>query len=92
MLPSLAQTAELLNDVPLLLRVKAFYDNGLCEMRDEIGWSPELAREPQTEHGECNNTGDIFTRGQSAWCSAATAMDHPGADLTFFQPLSPDDS
>jgi hypothetical protein len=57
---SLAQLAELLGDISLLMRVKAFYDNGLWEMRDEIGWSPEIVGQRDTDHGEANNTGDIL--------------------------------
>ena len=58
-LSSLAQLAELLDDVPLLMRVKAFHDNGLWRMRDELGWSPEgIGR--RTDDGEMNNTGDIL--------------------------------
>lgn len=57
---SLAQLADLLNDSDLLMRVKAFYDNGLWKMRDEIGWSPESALQKGSDHGEANNTGDIL--------------------------------
>jgi hypothetical protein len=60
-LSSLAQLAELLDDLPLLLRVKAFYDNGLWQMRDAIGWSPEVTTAPGNQgRGEANNTGDIL--------------------------------
>ena len=62
-LSSLAQMAELTGDCSVMNRVKAFYDNGLRECRDEIGWSLEttdqLAR-VQSEHGEGNNTGDML--------------------------------
>jgi len=62
-LSSLAQMAELTNDHSLMNRVKAFYDNGLWQLRDEIGWSFEevtgsLAK--NSDHGEGNNTGDIL--------------------------------
>ncbi len=57
---SLAQLADLLGDVSLLMRVKVFYDKGLWEMRDEIGWSPEIISQQGTDHGEANNTGDIL--------------------------------
>lgn len=57
---SLAQLADLLGDGSLLLRVKAFYDNGLWKMRDEIGWSPESIGQKDSDHGEANNTGDIL--------------------------------
>jgi len=58
-LSSLAQLADLLDDTPLLMRVKAFYDNGLWQMRDELGWSPESIGR-KTDDGEMNNTGDIL--------------------------------
>ena len=57
---SLAQLADLLEDAALMTCVKAFYDNGLWEMRDEIGWSPESVSQKGTDHGEANNTGDIL--------------------------------
>jgi hypothetical protein len=59
-LSSLAQLADLLQDMALLSRVKAFYDNGLQCMRDELGWSPETTTQTGTDHGEANNTGDIL--------------------------------
>ena len=59
-LSSLAQLADLLGDASLAMRVKAFYDNGLWSMRDEIGWSPELVTQEDSDHGEANNTGDIL--------------------------------
>ena len=57
----LAQLAELLRDAPLLDRVKAFYDNGLRQIRDALGWVIEKAdREGNNaDLGEVNNTGDI---------------------------------
>ena len=58
-LSSLAQLADLLDDMPLLTRVKAFYDNGLWQMRDEQGWSPEIIGR-KTDDGEMNNTGDML--------------------------------
>ena len=57
---SLAQLADLLEDAALMTRVKVFYDNGLWEMRDEIGWSSESVFQQDTDHGEANNTGDIL--------------------------------
>lgn len=58
---SLAQLADLLQDAPLLNRVKAFYDNGLWDMRDQIGWSIEVTDgENNSGRGEANNTGDIL--------------------------------
>lgn len=60
-LSSLTQLAELLNDAALMIRVKAFYDNGLWQMRDAIGWSPEVTFSPNNQgRGEGNNTGDIL--------------------------------
>ena len=58
---SLAQLADLLQDTPLMARVKAFYDNGLWELRDQIGWSIEVS-DPATTclRGESNNSGDIL--------------------------------
>ena len=60
---SLAQLAELVDDASLLLRIKAFYDNGLNEISDALGWVIESSREDQDEghldRGEINNTGDI---------------------------------
>ena len=59
---SLAQLADLTRDSTLMDRVKAFYDNGLWEMRDETGWSREsVVRDgPNPDEGEMNNTGDIL--------------------------------
>ena len=59
---SLAQLADLTGDTPLMNRVKAFYDNGLWEMRDGIGWSIEgtSPESKRPDEGEMNNTGDIL--------------------------------
>jgi hypothetical protein len=58
---SLAQLADVTQDAPLMARVKAFYDNGLWEIRDEIGWSIETSHdEGNSGRGEANNTGDIL--------------------------------
>ena len=59
---SLAQLADLTQDSTLMDLVKAFYDNGLWEMRDETGWSRESAVSsgPNPDEGEMNNTGDIL--------------------------------
>jgi hypothetical protein len=58
---SLAQLADLTSDSTLLNRVKAFYDNGLWEVRDALGWSIEtLLPGEQYGRGEANNTGDIL--------------------------------
>ena len=57
---SLAQFGELTGDAALLKRVKTFFDRGLWEMRDELGWSKEFSDQGHTDHGEANNTGDIL--------------------------------
>ena len=61
-LSSLAQLADLTGDAALLQRVKAFFDRGLWEMRDELGWSVENTRpaDERSDEGEMNNTGDIL--------------------------------
>ncbi|MEZ4731521.1 MAG: hypothetical protein R3E79_30755 [Caldilineaceae bacterium] len=59
-LSSLAQLAELTQDAGLMERVRIFYDNGLWQIRDELGWVVELSSdEADPDKGECNNTGDI---------------------------------
>ncbi|RRA98019.1 hypothetical protein [Larkinella rosea] len=62
-LSSLAQLADLTSDRPLMLRVKAFFDKGLLQISDEIGWSIENcdpASSANPDRGEVNNTGDII--------------------------------
>jgi len=57
---SLAQLADLTGDAALLERVRAFADNGLREIRDELGWVIESsADDSPPDKGEGNNTGDI---------------------------------
>lgn len=57
---SLAQLADLTHDAGLMERVRTFYDNGLWQIRDELGWVVELSSdEADPDKGECNNTGDI---------------------------------
>jgi len=57
----LAQLAELTNDSRLLERVKKFYDNGLKEISDDIGWSIENSSPNSIpDRGEANNTGDVL--------------------------------
>jgi hypothetical protein len=57
---SLAQLADVTGDEKFLERAKSFYENGLNEIRDEIGWVIESsAGESPSDLGECNNTGDI---------------------------------
>jgi hypothetical protein len=58
---SLAQLADLTADSNLLNRVKAFYDHGLWEIRDALGWSIESKQQGENfGRGEVNNTGDIL--------------------------------
>jgi len=58
---SLAQLADLTTDSTLMNRVKTFFDNGLWEVRDELGWSIEGASlDSPPDRGEANNTGDIL--------------------------------
>lgn len=57
---SLAQLADLTSDAGLMHRVKAFYDNGLWEIRDALGWVIENSSDlAHPDRGEINNTGDI---------------------------------
>jgi len=58
---SLAQLADLLNDAPLMERVRTFYSRGLWEIRDELGWVIESSLpDAKPDFGEVNNTGDIL--------------------------------
>ena len=58
---SLAQLADLTQDMPLMSRVKAFYDNGLWAIRDELGWVIENSdATANPDRGEVNNTGDLL--------------------------------
>jgi len=59
---SLAQLAELTRDVFLIDRVKAFYDNGMWQLRDELGWVVEKTSQSSIDRpdtGEVNSTGDL---------------------------------
>lgn len=57
---SLAQLADLKGDMQLLDRVRTFYDNGLWDIRDSLGWVIENAGDgSDPDRGEVNNTGDI---------------------------------
>ncbi|MEZ4860368.1 MAG: hypothetical protein R3C14_03645 [Caldilineaceae bacterium] len=57
---SLAQLAELTADGGLMDRVRAFYDNGLWQIRDALGWVIENSGDQaDPDRGEVNNTGDI---------------------------------
>ena len=58
---SLAQLADLLNDAPLMERVRTFYSRGLWEIRDQLGWVIESSLpDAEPDFGEVNNTGDIL--------------------------------
>ena len=59
---SLAQLADLASDSLLMNRVRAFYDNGLWQIRDDIGWAIMIAGPDdlgRPDFGEINTTGDI---------------------------------
>lgn len=58
---SIAQLADLTSDASLMARTKAFYDNGLWAIRDELGWVIENScSDANPDRGEVNNTGDIL--------------------------------
>ncbi len=58
---SLAQLADLTADSARLERVRAFYENGLRDIRDEVGWVIESSADHSPpDRGECNNTGDLI--------------------------------
>jgi hypothetical protein len=70
---SLAQIAELTDDASLLSRVKAFYDHGLPDFSDQLGWvveSSDVDRNP--DRGEVNNTGDIVETALILGCAGHT--------------------
>ena len=55
---SLAQLADLTGDAALLERVRAFVDNGLWAIRDELGWVIESSADTaRRTGGEGNNSG-----------------------------------
>ena len=58
---SLAQIADLLHDGPLMSLVHVFFNNGLTQISDSLGWSIENS-DPSSvpDRGEANNTGDIL--------------------------------
>ncbi len=57
---SLAQLADLTRNAALMERVRAFYDNGLHDIRDALGWVIESSGDDvDPDRGEVNNTGDI---------------------------------
>jgi hypothetical protein len=66
---SLAWLATVTHDASLMARVKAFYDNGLKRLRNNIGWSPEYFGRPahvtgprgtNTDRGEAGNTALVL--------------------------------
>jgi hypothetical protein len=58
---SLGQLADATGDIHLLKRVKVFFDNGLTEISNAIGWSVENCDpDSDPDRGEINNTGDIL--------------------------------
>lgn len=58
---SLAQLADLTGDAGLMDRVRAFYERGLRDISDDMGWSIENGvPEANPDRGEANNTGDIL--------------------------------
>jgi DUF1680 family protein len=57
---SLAQLADLTKDAGLMQRVQKFFDNGLQQISDDVGWSPDSTDDAVTDRGEVNNTGDIM--------------------------------
>jgi len=57
---SLVQLGDLTSDSSLMERVRAFYDNGLSQIRDRLGWVIEgSSPDHNPDMGEVNNTGDI---------------------------------
>ncbi len=60
-LSGLALLGDHINDRRLLERVRAFYDNGLRVIRDEVGWVRERHHPSfHPEQGEMNNVGDVI--------------------------------
>src|SRR5690606_38288313 len=60
-LSSLAQLATSTREAPLRQRVKAFFDNGLKRISNDVGWCIEnAAPQANPDRGEANNTGDIL--------------------------------
>lgn len=59
-LSSLAQLAEATGDGALLARAAAFYDHGLWQVRDGLGWVIESTRaDANPDRGETNSSGDL---------------------------------
>ena len=62
-LSSLAQLADFTEDAVLMERVRAFYDKGMWDLRDEIGWVIEKTGQSsivRPDYGEGNSTGDLI--------------------------------
>ena len=60
-LSGLALLADLTSDSQLLSRVKVFFDRGLWDLRDQVGWAIETVRpEDNPDSGETNSSGDIL--------------------------------
>ena len=60
-LSGMALLASVTDDMGLLSRVRAFYDNGLRVIRDEVGWVRERHHPNfHPEQGEMNNVGDVI--------------------------------
>ncbi len=60
-LSGMALQGSLSDDRGLLSRVRAFYDNGLRVIRDEVGWVRERHHPNfHPEQGEMNNVGDVI--------------------------------
>ena len=56
-----AQLAELTADASLMTRVCSFFEHGLLELSDAIGWAIEDAvPEKDPDRGEANSTGDLL--------------------------------
>lgn len=60
-LSGLALLGSTTSDMGLINRVRAFYDNGLRVIRDEVGWVRERHHPNfHPEQGEMNNVGDVI--------------------------------
>ena len=63
---SLATLATITRDASLMKRVKAFYDNGLRNIRNDIGWSPEYFDSPARARTTSRSNADIGEAGNTA--------------------------
>ena len=60
-LSGMALLGSVTSDMGLVGRVRAFYDNGLRVIRDEVGWVRERHHPNfHPEQGEMNNVGDVI--------------------------------